>query len=422
MPKITKRFVDSIRPDPERESIHWDDDVKGFGLKVSKSGRKVFLLFYRTRDGRQRKPTIGTHGAVTADEARKVARSWLAEVVRGGDPGGDRLEKRAALTVAELAEKYLERSRKRIRPTSYDREEALLRLHILPALGSHRLPTISRRDVAKLHAAMTDAGQAVNANRAVALLHRMFEHAMESGHMQGPNPAAGVRKNREEGRERFLSPDEMARLGAAIEGVLAWRDEVGETQREKPFRATVDAVKLLALTGCRRREITNLRWTDIDFDAGRIRLEKTKTKPRRVHLSSAAVRVLQGIRAGQLDRGERTDFVCPSPADKNKPLSDLKKGWRWLCAAADIEGATIHDLRHSYASSAIGSGVSLHITGGLLGHARSSTTERYAHLGNDPLRVAAESVGSAVAAALAGGAMVIDLAESEARDEATGAG
>jgi integrase len=200
----------------------------------------------------------------------------------------------------------------------------------------------------------------------------------------GSNPCRHVERYREAKRERFLSEAELGRLGAA----LAAGEQSGA---EEP--AVVAALRLLVFTGCRMGEVLNLRWADVDLERRCLNLADSKTGARTVTLNAPALEVLAGLE-------RRSEWVIPG-RDPRQPLVNLAKPWGRIRDAAKLEGVRVHDLRHSFASVAAGSGHSLLIIGGLLGHRQPTTTKRYAHLSDDPLRAASEAVGERIAAALA---------------------
>jgi integrase len=247
--KLTKRVVEGITPG-DRDVIVWDTDLRGFGCKVTPKGRRSYLLYYRTADGQQRKPALGTHGAITSEQAREIARTMLADVARGGDPKAAARARRAAPTVAELADRFLaEHAATKKRSSSTRMDRVNLRLHVLPALGRLKVLDVTREDISGLHHGMRSTPGA--ANRVLALLSKMFNLAERWGlRPDHTNPCRHVERYAERKMERFLSTEELARLGAAL--AAAERDGT-----EMP--GAVAAVRLLAFTGARAGEILGLR-------------------------------------------------------------------------------------------------------------------------------------------------------------------
>lgn len=382
-PRLTKRSVDAAKPG-DRETFHWDSDLRGFGLRVSPTGKKTYIVQYRAGN-RTRRLALGQHGALTADDARDLAKAALGDVSKGGDPSENRQAARRLPTVAALAERYLEEhARPKKKPKSVKGDESLLRLHVLPALGSKRVDSVTRADVTALHHALK--ATPYQANRVLALLSKMFNLAERWGlQPDGSNPCRHVQHYREERRERFLSAAELQRLGA----VLA---EVERDETEHP--SAVVAVRLLALTGLRMREVLTLRWEAVDFEGGRLHLADTKTGKRTLPVGGAALRALE-----QAPRQEGNPYVCPGDRE-GCHLVGLRKIWYRLRERAGLDDVRIHDLRHSYASVGAGGGFALPILGALLGHSQPQTTARYAHLADDPLRQAAERISGEIEATM----------------------
>ena len=221
--RITKREVDAIRPPQVGELKLWDQELRGFGLRIRAGGTKSYILQYRNTEGRTRRLTIGLCGRLTPDEARSMARQLLAAVDRGEDPVQDVQENRRAPTVAEFADQYMElHARPKKKPRSVEKDEALLRLYLLPALGSRKLVRrgITAADVARLH---RDLGaHPVQANRVIALLSKMCSLAeLWDVRPRGSNPCRGLRRYAERRHERFLSLSEFSRLGEALARVEA---------------------------------------------------------------------------------------------------------------------------------------------------------------------------------------------------------
>ena len=384
--KLTKRFVESIKPG-RKEIFVWDTDVPGFGLRVWPSGKRVYIFQYRTKHGHTRRPAIGQHGVVTADQARRIARQWAALVQEGGDPSNERRQARQAPSIRELADRYMtEHARVKKQPRSIHSDEALLRLHILPALGPKKAAAIARSDISKLHHAMRDTRGA--ANRVLALLSKMFNLAEKWDlRPDGSNPCRHVERYPERKLERFLSSEEMRRLGKALTEAERARTE---------FPSVIAAIRLLAFTGCRLSEILTLKWDHVDFEQSCIRLPESKTGAKVVRLSPPALEILNGI-----EPEDGSPWVIAG-AKAGEHLVNLRKPWHRIRKRAGLEGVRLHDLRHSFASVGAASGLSLPMIGALLGHTQAATTQRYAHLADDPLRQASEAIGRKIAAAMKG--------------------
>ena len=386
MPKITKRVVEGIQP-TARDILQWDSELRGFGVRVKPSGVRSYLVQYRNRHGRSRRLTIGTHGRLTAEEARTEARKLLVDVARGGDPAEDRQTTRNALTMSEFAERYMtEYAVGKKKPGTLETDRINLRRHILPALGRLPVASISKSDVVRLHQSMKDRPGA--ANRTIQLVSHMLNVAEKWGQRpDGSNPCRHVEKFKERKRERYLSASELRRLGEVLEGVERTGTE---------FAGAIAAIRLLILTGCRRGEILGLRWDDVDFENQCLRLPDSKTGARIVHLNAPALELLSNI-----ERQDGNPYVIVG----GKPgahLINLKKPWQRIRERAHLKDVRLHDLRHSFASVAVGLGESLHMTGKLLGHTQAQTTQRYAHLADDPVKAASDRVGAAISGMMAG--------------------
>lgn len=417
--KLTKRSVDAALPTAARYVV-WDSDLKGFGLRIEPTGSKSYLVRYRAGQGGRAAPkrflNIGRHGTLTPDEARRKAKEVLGAVARGEDPAGDRTQSRAALTVATIAEAFLaEHMRTKRKPSTLANYRRAFDLHILPSLGRKRGEEVTRADVARLHHNMQSRPSM--ANYANAVLSSMYAWAAKRRLVPEEfNPAAKVEKYRENQRERYLSVDELERLGLAIrkaetEGV-PWQPNVARNMKHAPRPEnrrvrisphTAAALRLLLFTGARLREILHLRWEHVDVARGLLLLPDSKTGKKTIVLGAPALQVLANIpRVGALViAGESAGQI------NEKPRSDLKRPWALVAKEASLDGVRLHDLRHSFASVGAGSGLGLPIIGKLLGHSQASTTQRYAHLDADPLRRAADEIGGWIAHAMG------DLAPSE---------
>jgi len=362
------------------------------------------------RKGRQRYVTIGRYGVLTPAQARDKARQLLGAVAGGDDPAAEAAEARGAISVAELAERFLadEVTPKRA-PGTAALYEIYLRKHVLPAIGRLKAESVTRAIVAKLHVKIGKA-YPVTGNRVKATLSAMFAFGVARGLLPADmsNPANGIEKFRETARERFLSSEEFERLGAALREAetigVPWQvDESGPNAKHAPKverRLTVlspfatAAIRLLLFTGCRLREILHLRWSSVDIERGMLNLPTSKTGKKSVVLSAPALEILAALpRLG--------DYVIAG-ADPAQPRTDLKRPWALVCRHAGLDGLRLHDLRHSFASVGAGAGLGLPVIGKLLGHASPTTTARYAHLDNDPVRRATNAIGATIAAAMDG--------------------
>jgi integrase len=243
------------------------------------------------------------------------------------------------------------------------------------------------------------------ASRTVRLLGGIFTYAVRRDYLQA-NPCRGVRLFRDRKGERFLTNEEFLRLGetlrlAGTEG-LPWKFNEGKKVKHRPIRPAnqremfsthvIAAIRLLMLTGCRLREILHLRWEDVDFERGVLNLPDSKTGQKKILLAGPTLAIIAGLK-----RSSTYVIAGNNPA---KPRADLQRPWRSITHHARLHGLRLHDLRHSYASVGAASGLGLLALGKLLGHNSPSTTQRYAHLADDPLRRASEQITETIAAAM----------------------
>jgi integrase len=385
MAKLTKRVVDQASANSKAASL-WDDELKGFGLRVWPSGRKVYIVKCRIK-GRQRFITIGPHGPVTAEQARVRAFEILSEAKGGRDPAKELDQARKAPTMKGLGERFLkEHVAVRCKPSTQAEYKRSVELFINPKIGTRKVTDIERQDVTELHHGLSHIPY--QANRTLGVLSKMFSLAEAWGiRPDGSNPCLHVKKYVEQKRARFLSPEEFAALGKALREV---EQDGSETQ------SAIDAVRLLMLTGCRLGEIMTLKWDDVDLKARELRLPDSKTGAKIVHFGKTAADVLKGIK-----KLEENPYVITGKKEGSR-LTDLQHPWRRIRAKAGLDDVRIHDLRHSYASGALALGEGLPMIGKLLGHTQVQTTARYAHLANDPVKTAAGRVSDAIGAAMLG--------------------
>ncbi|MDE0343621.1 MAG: site-specific integrase [Deltaproteobacteria bacterium] len=380
MPKITKRAVDALLP-AERERVVWDDDIKGFGVRVHPTGRKVYIVKYR-HEGRSVKVTIGPHGPVTPAAARARAAEIVTLAKTGRDVAGKTPHARGSTTMAALARRFMdEYAPAHLKPSTARLYRKIIENRILPRFGKRRVSDIGKSDVVALHHDMRDVPD--HANRTLSVLSRMLTLA-EVWEMrpEGVNPCRYVKKYPEHKRERFLSDEEYRRLGSAL------RD--AEREGFAP-PAAIAAIRLLMLTGCRSGEIMSLRWDYVDLEMGELRLPDSKTGSKVVHLGDPAIVVLRGI-----SRKEGIPWVFAG-TKPGRHITYLHDAWRRILERAGIENLRIHDLRHSYASGGLLVGEGLPMIGKLLGHNKVQTTARYAHLANDPVKSAANRIATRIA-------------------------
>ncbi len=371
MPKLTKRSVEALKP-RAKSYFAWDDEIKGFGVRVMPSGTKTYQVQYR-KGGRTRRASIGRHGNITAEIARAKAKEIMGEVSKGENPVEEIAQHRRAPTVAALCERFFQTHvMERCKPSTQAEYRRAIDKFINPAIGGFKVVDVERKDVAALHDKHRDIPY--QANRTLGVLSKMFNLAEVWGlRPDGSNPCRHVPKYRETKRERYLSKAELQRLGE----VLADAEQDGS---ESIY--VIAAFKLLILTGCRLGEIQTLKWEYItEFG---MELPDSKTGARRIPLPQAARDVLTA-----LPRPLNNAYAVAGHVE-GQHITDLQHPWRRIRERAGLDDVRIHDLRHTYASNAVSSGMPIQMVGRLLGHTQLQTTMRYAHLADDPVKRAAE--------------------------------
>jgi integrase len=371
------------------------------------------VVKYRAGSGRgapTRRVTLGRVGRITPDEARTLAKKTLGAVAHGNDPAALKAADRRAATLQELTEIYLvehvDAKRKRSTASHY---RSLLEKIVLPELGGRRAEQVSTSDFAKLHTKMRT--RPYQANRMLAVVGALYTFAIKRKLISmGFNPVRGIEQYPETRRERFLSGDELMRLGDAIReaetiGLPYEIDKTKPGAKHAPSEANwrtkigphaAAAIRLLILTGARLREILHLKWNHVDLERGLLLLPDSKTGKKTIVLNAPARDVI-----GNLPQvGEYVIAGQAAGTHGDKPRSDLNRPWRAIIKHAGLQGLRIHDLRHTHASVGAGLGLGLPMIGKLLGHTQPSTTARYAHLDADPLRRASDHIGNQLAAAM----------------------
>jgi integrase len=334
--------------------------------------------------------------------ARKEAERLRQEIDRGIDPLAKRQAEREAPTVGELADRYLAEHAEALRRDESGElvpkkrtgaaDRKMIDRHIRPRLGTRKVKDIRFADIDRLHREISKTAPYV-ANRVASLLSKMFTLSIR-WEMRSDNPAKGIDRNSEPKRKRYLAGDELRRLTEALASHL------------NP--AAANAIRLLLLTGARRGEVLGATWDQFDLTAGRWTKPSSHTKRKEEHevpLSAPARQLLVEMKAAAdrdalKRRRDPSPYVFPAcPGASSGHMTEIKKSWAAICKAAQIEGVRVHDLRHTYASVLASAGLSLPVIGALLGHTQMQTTQRYAHLFEDPLWAATEKAAAAIATA-----------------------
>ena len=415
MPELSDSLIKGLEPPASGHKITYDSKLPGFGCRVTKAGARSFVLNYRHK-GRERRLTIGGYPAWKVAKARDYAEQLRREVDMGRDPLAVRQAEREAPTVADLAVSYLAYAERRKRVRSLAEDKAMLNTIVIPALGKERVADVARSDVVKLFEEVSQRAP-IRANRVLSLLRRLFNlAATEFGMRQGPNPTAGIERNHEARRDRYLDAEELGRLLKAV-----------ATHNN---RQSANVIKLALLTGARRGELLGATWDQFKLSVGTWTKPASMTKQNKLHivpLNGPALSLLMEMKeAADAENARREKdklpplvHLFPGYGD-NDAQGDLKRTWASVCEAAEIgaavpkidrsgkpvlnkEGAPVmvwqsdlrfHDLRHSFASFLVSSGHNLPLIGQLLGHSNPQTTSRYAHLLMDPQRQATDRIGS----------------------------
>lgn len=401
--KLSNRLIESLASQSKRYIV-WDEARKGFGLRVEVSGLKSFIVRYRAAGGGRNAPAremvIGRFDTWKADDARKEAGKILNQVDAGQDPASDRARKRTELTVAGLCELYLKEGTANKKASTLAIDKGRIERHIVPLLGKRLVSEVDSRDVrrfmqdvangktkadikTKLRGRAIVEGGKGTAARTVGLLGGIFSFAIEEK-MRTDNPVRGVKRYADNKGERFLSANELARLGEAL--------RQAEAQGANKFAVAI--VRLLTFTGARKSEITKLKWQEVDFERSCLRLADSKSGAKVVPLGPPALAILADLKPSDV-----SPFVFPAESG-GSAFQGTEKLWRKVRIAAGLSDLRIHDLRHSFASAGLLAGDNLAIIGKLLGHADVKTTARYAHLADDPVKQAANRISNSIAAAM----------------------
>ena len=375
--------------------------------RVYPGGGKTFLLDYRIA-GRQRRIAIGHFPLWSAEAARTRAKELRREIDRGNDPAEQKRERREAPEVQDLIDRYIEdhlptKSKEKMRVDDEKRMLTIIGEH----LDKHtKVADVHDGDIRDMHRKITELRGPVRANRILAIASKMFSLSLSSkvgedvpwrNAVQG-NPCKGVKRNHEEGRERYYSKSEIERIADAL--------------AEYPGVAA-DAVRLIMFTGCRPGEAMRAKWSEFDKEPGHWVKPSAHVKQRKIHrvpLSPPAAKLIERLR----EERKGGDWVFPGDIG-GECLKTLHHVWDFVRERAELapdekgRRARRYDLRHSFASFAVGGGLNLPIIGKLLGHTQTRTTQRYAHIADDPLREAADRVGNIIAGAGKGGAEVVRL-------------
>lgn len=365
--RITDRLVKSLEPPEKRYRIVYDEQVRGFGVQLLKSGVKSFILEYRFK-GVQKRMTIGRYPEWSVLAARQEAEVLRTMIGKGVDPKQMRDEEYSAPTVKDMYKRHIEQEGAKLSPGYLRDVKRTYRDYILPKLGNRKVADLTFSDCEALHRKISTADKPVRANRVHAILRRGLSLSKRWGWITN-NPAEGVQHNREEGRTRYLSSAELKRLFAALD--------------EHPYQTSCDAVRMMIYTGCRCGEALNARWDQFDEEFRVWSKPSAATKQRKPHVVPVSKEVTKLLK--RRSKKVKSAFIFPSD-ETGVAMTNIKRTWETVRTQAGIPDVRLHDLRHTFASIVVSNGESLPIVGALLGHTQAQTTARYAHLQHDRLR------------------------------------
>ena len=410
MAKLTKRLVDAAEP-REKDYVVWDDELPGFGLRVFTSGKRSYVLQYRAL-GRSRRYTIGLHGVWTAEGARQEAKVQLGRVAQGDNPAEERQLDHKAITVKELCTLYLNdlnaglilgKGGRPKKPTTIVTDTGRIERHIIPLLGTRRVKDLTKADInkalkdimagktrvsvktKKLRGKAIVRGGAGTATRTVGLLGGILTYAVESGIITS-NPAHGLRKPKDNVRQRRLSEAEYRTLGEMLR----------KAAQEEKYAMTVDIIRQIALTGCRRGEMIGLKWIEADTEASCLRLMDSKEGESIRPIGLPVVEYLE-----QRHTGDVGTYVFPGRGEDNA-FGSFPNHWEQLFKDSALSDVTPHVLRHSFASIANDLGFTEVTIAALVGHAKGSVTSKYIHTLDTALIMAADTISGYIQGLLDG--------------------
>ncbi|MCA0368181.1 MAG: integrase arm-type DNA-binding domain-containing protein [Proteobacteria bacterium] len=410
MAKLTKRIVDAadVR---EKDYFIWDDELPGFGLRVFASGKRSYLIQYRAA-GRTRRFTIGLHGIWTAETARQEAKVQLGRVAKGENPSEERQLDHQAITVKELCALYvadlnagliLGKGGRPKKPSTIVTDAGRIERHIIPLIGTRRVKDLVKADInkvlkdimagktrvsvktKKLRGKAIVRGGAGTATRTVGLLGGILTYAVEAGIIDR-NPAHGLKKPKDNVRNRRLTEAEYHILGNILRNAA-------ETEK---YAMTVDIIRQIAMTGCRRTEMIRLMRTEVDAAGSCLRLVDSK--------EGASVRPI-GLPVVEYLEERCKDltgtYVFPGQGEDNA-FGSFPNHWEQIFKDTSLADVTPHVLRHSFASIGNDLGFTEVTIAALVGHSKGSVTSKYIHSLDTALIMAADTISGYIKGLLDG--------------------
>ena len=376
--RLSERFAKSLQPSTKRNERYYDSEVKGFGLRVTDTGFKSFVLNYYV-NGRERRLTIGPYPEWSVTAARKQAAMLRRMIDTGVDPLDERQKERAAPTVRDMFERYDRDYIPKLVEMGQRDARRQFNEWILPRIGSKKVAAVTFSDCEALHRKASE-NTPTSANRMIATLRRCFNLAITWGWIER-NPTKGLELNAENKRQRFLSSDEVSRV---LEALAA-----------HPRQDSADAIRLMLFTGRRCSEALGATWDQFDADLRIWTKPASTTKQRRLHRVPVSKPVTAILKKRKKAQGKKK-ITHVFPSRNGKPLQEVRRTWTRVQQVANVQGVRLHDLRHTFASFAVAQGQSLPVIGAMLGHSQQQTTAQYAHLYDEPLIQATEQVAKAI--------------------------
>lgn len=390
MPNLNDKFIKSLPLPKGKHKIYWDGRLIGLGIRITDNNAKSFVLRY-VINGRERKYTLGGYPALSYSAARDMAIQMKGEITKGNDPLDERQAIHNIPTVKQLAEDFLKAKEKVLRPrTMKDYREFFFKKHIVPKFGNLKIDSIGKKEIENFHRSFSETPRM--GNRVLEIMRVMFNTAL-SWEILEKNPTQGIKKFPEHKRERYLSEDEIGRLTKTLDA--------------EPNQMSANIIRLILLTGSRKGEVLSARWQDFEGEVWAKPAFLTKqNKISRIPLSPEAVDILQKMKTKIVTEKKLATFTDNRIVSTEQYLfyniqtkthqKDIKRFWLEVCKKAKIKNATIHDLRHTFASVLVSNGIGLEVIGKLVGHSNIRTTQRYAHLADSALKQATNIMSSKV--------------------------
>lgn len=410
MTKLTKRVVDAVEI-RDKDYFIWDDELPGFGLRVFASGKRSYLIQYRSA-GRSRRYTIGLHGIWTPETARQEAKVQLGRIAGGDNPAEERQLDHKSVTVKELCALYLNDLKAGLilgkggRPkkaTTIGTDTGRIERHIIPLIGTRRVKDLTKADINKvlkdIMAGKTRAsvktpklrgraivrGGAGTATRTVGLLGGILTYAVEAGIIEH-NPAHGIKKPKDNVRNRRLTEAEYRTLGIMLR----------DAAMIEKYTMTVDLIRQIALTGCRRSEIIGLMWSEADTNGSCLRLEDSKEG---VSVRPVGLPVVEYLEEHR--KSATGTYVFPGQ-DVDNAFGSFPNHWEQIFRNSPLSDVTPHVLRHSFASIGNDLGFTEITIAALVGHSKATVTSKYIHSLDTALIMAADTISGYIQGLLDG--------------------